>query len=102
MEHHVYFWFKDERKNDADRAAFEEGLRKLAQSRNLAAGTWGTSAPTPERPVTDHSWDYGISFKFATLADHDAYQGDDPHHNEFVASFKDWWAKVLVMDLEPR
>ena len=54
---------------------------------------------TEERPVTDHSWDYGLSFKFATMDDHIKYQSDDPHHVEFVASFKDWWEKVLVMDL---
>ena len=49
--------------------------------------------------MTDHSWDYGLSFKFATLDDHNDYQGDDPHHREFVETFKDWWDKVRVMDL---
>jgi hypothetical protein len=33
------------------------------------------------------------------MDDHIKYQSDDPHHVEFVASFKDWWEKVLVMDL---
>ena len=100
MEHHVYFWLKEERQSDGDRAAFEAGLRKLQQSETVASGTWGRSAATEERPVTDHSWDYGISFRFSTMEDHFKYQGDDPHHGEFVESFKGWWAKVLVMDLE--
>lgn len=99
MEHHVYFWLKEERKNEADRATFEAGMSKLTESATLASGHWGRPAATEERPVTDHSWDYGLSFKFATMDDHNQYQGDDPHHGEFVAAFKDWWEKVLVMDL---
>ncbi len=99
MEHHVYFWMKEERRSEADLAAFEEGMTKLTGSATLEGGIWGKPAATEERPVTDHSWDYGLSFRFATMEDHNAYQGDDPHHAEFVAAFKDWWAKVLVMDL---
>lgn len=99
MEHHVYFWLKEERDNEADRATFEAGMSKLTESETLQSGVWGKPAATAERPVTDHSWDYGISFKFATMEDHDRYQGPDPHHMEFVESFKDWWEKVLVMDL---
>ena len=99
MEHHVYFWLKEERQNDDDRATFEAGMSKLTESETLDSGRWGKPAETPERPVTDHSWDYGLSFKFSTMADHDQYQGDDPHHMEFVETFKDWWEKVLVMDL---
>lgn len=84
MEHHVYFWFKEERKNEADRAAFEAGMSELTNSATLESGKWGRPAATEERPVTDHSWDYGLSFKFATMEDHIAYQGDDPHHVAFV------------------
>jgi hypothetical protein len=36
--------------------------------------------------------------RFATVEDHDAYQAD-PDHHAFIHTFKDWWAKVLVMDL---
>ena len=100
MEHHVYFWMKEERKNEADLKTFESGMSRLAESVTLENGCWGRPAETAERPVTDHSWDYGLSFKFATMADHDRYQGDDPHHGEFVETFKDWWEKVLVMDLD--
>ncbi len=100
MEHHVYFWIKEERKNEADLATFEEGMTKLTESATLEGGRWGKPAPTEERPVTDHSWDYGLSFRFATMEDHNTYQGGDPHHAEFVETFKDWWEKVLVMDLE--
>lgn len=100
MEHHVYFWLKEERKNEADQAQFEAGLTKLAESACLSEGRWAKPAATPVRPVTDHSWSYAISFRFATMDDHDKYQGDDPHHVEFVEAFKDWWDQVQVRDLE--
>jgi|TARA_B100000809_G_scaffold237086_1_gene256592 hypothetical protein len=90
---------KEERKNDDDLATFEVGMTKLAQSATIESGRWGKPAETEERPVTDHSWSYGLSFKFATMEDHFNYQGDDPHHVEFVETFKEWWEKVLVMDL---
>lgn len=50
------------------------------------------------RPVSDLSWDYAISVQFETIEKHDAYQVD-PDHDVFIAKFKDWWTKVLVMDL---
>jgi hypothetical protein len=90
---------KEERKNDDDLATFEAGMTKLAQSETVESGRWGKPAETEERPVTDHSWSYGLSFKFSTMEDHFKYQGDDPHHVEFVETFKEWWEKVLVMDL---
>ena len=99
MEHHVYFWLKEERQDEKSIAAFEEGMNALCKSPHLARHYWAKPAATAERPVTDHSWSYAISFKFATMADHDAYQQGDPVHDKFIADFKDWWAKVLVMDL---
>ena len=90
---------KEERKNADDLATFEAGMTTLAQSETVESGRWGKPAETEERPVTDHSWSYGLSFKFATMEDHFSYQRDDPHHVEFVETFKEWWEKVLVMDL---
>ncbi len=99
MEHHVYFWLKDGRKNPEDRAVYEAGLATLCESPTIAGGGWGRPAPTAVRPVTDRSWDYGLSLRFATMDDHDRYQGDDPHHSEFIGRFKDWWERVEVRDL---
>jgi hypothetical protein len=98
MEHHVYFWLNDDRKNAADRAAFEAGLAALFQLPGVAGGRWSVPAKVEIRPVVDQSWDYALSMTFATLADHDAYQAD-PDHHQFIEAFKPWWAKVLVMDL---
>lgn len=98
MEHHVYFWLKDEHKNDADRAAFEQGLADLFKIHLVTGGRWAIPAKVMERPVIDQSWDYALSMQFDSIENHDAYQ-TDPDHNRFIASFKEWWAKVLVMDL---
>lgn len=99
LEHHVYFWLKDEHQNAADRATFEAGLAKLLEIETVHDGLWGPPAPTPQRPVTDNSFDYALSLRFDDLAAHDAYQ-DCPAHDEFIASYKDWWAKVAVRDFQ--
>ena len=98
MEHHVYFWLKDEHRNPADRAVFEQGLAALFDIPLVAGGRWAVPAEVELRPVVDQSWDYALSMQFATMADHDAYQADADHH-AFINTFKPWWAKVLVMDL---
>ena len=98
MEHHVYFWLKDERKNEANQAIFEKGLADLLGITEIAEGTWGPSAQTPERPVTDKSFDYALSLKFDSVEKHNIYQ-DHVDHDVFLATFKDWWDKVLVMDV---
>ena len=99
MEHHVYFWLKENRLNPGDLEIFEKGLKALCLSKNITSSKWGKPAETPERPVTDHSWSYGLSLKFDSMEAHDQYQGGDPVHDVFIESFKDWWAKALVMDL---
>lgn len=101
MEHHVYFWLKAERQNDSDRAAFEQGLAGLFEIPQVAGGLWGTPAPVMARPVIDLSWDYALSMTFNSIEDQDAYQVDADHH-VFIDTFKDWWERVLVMDVQPR
>lgn len=99
MEHHVYFWLKDEFKSEAGRSRMEAALDELMESPNISEGIWGKPAPTELRPVTDHSWDYGISLKFVSLAAHEKYQKADPIHDAFSGGHREMWAKVLVMDL---
>ncbi|MBK1830197.1 Dabb family protein [Verrucomicrobiaceae bacterium R5-34] len=98
MEHHVYFWLKEENQNDADRAAFEQGMTELLKIENIASGIWGKSAATPERPVTDKSFDYALSLKFDSIEQHNIYQ-DHAEHHVFVDKFKDLWASAKVMDV---
>ncbi|MDB4265279.1 Dabb family protein [bacterium] len=99
MEHHVYFWLKEERLNEKDQKAFEEGIAELCLSPHIEASHWGAPAATAERPVTDHSFSYAISLKFASMESHDRYQEGDAIHDAFIAKFRDWWAKALVMDV---
>lgn len=99
MQHHVYFWLKEERRNEADRRAFEGGLSALLKLKGLLGGFWAVPAKVMERPVIDQSWDYALSMDFESVAAQDAYQVD-PDHQVFIDSFKDWWARVEVRDLE--
>lgn len=98
MDHHVYFWLKDEHKNPADRAIFEQGLASLFEIGLVKGGRWTVPAPVMIRPVIDQSWDYALTMQFDNIEDHDAYQVD-PDHNVFINSFKEWWAQVQVKDL---
>ncbi|MCU0777398.1 MAG: Dabb family protein [Akkermansiaceae bacterium] len=99
MDHHVYFWLKAENQHPADRARFEQGMAELFKIPQVAGGRWAVPAKVPERPVCDQSWDYALTMRFASIGDHDIYQ-DHPGHQHFIGKFKDWWAKVLVTDLE--
>lgn len=98
MEHHVYFWLKHEHRNEADRAAFEEGLDGLFRIPGVAGGFWGVPAPVMERPVVDHSWDYATSMHFDSVEAQDAYQVH-PDHQVFIDRFSGYWEKVQVRDL---
>lgn len=95
----MYFWLKDDKLNPEDRASFEGGLKALFNIAEVAGGSWGTPADTAVRPVTENSWHYALSMKFASQAEHDVYQ-DHPEHDVFVDTFKDYWSRVQVMDLE--
>jgi hypothetical protein len=74
MQHHVYFWIKEEHKNAETLAAFEKGLEAVTKTPNIASGGWGKPAPTAVRPVTDNTFDYGLYLSFDSLEKHDAYQ----------------------------
>ena len=100
MEHHVYFWLKEENQNAADRASFEQGLSDLLKIPGITRGLWGRPAAVNPRPVIDLSWDYSLSLSFASIADHDVYQ-DHPDHVRFIEGHKEKWASVKVMDMEP-
>ena len=98
MDHHVYFWLKEEFQNEVDRAIFEQGLAALLEIGLVAGGRWAVPAKVVVRPVIDQSWDYALTMQFNTIAEHDAYQVD-PDHQVFINTFKEWWAQVQVKDL---
>ncbi len=98
--HNVYFWLKKDLTAE-QRATFEEELRKLAQIPYLAGASVGKPAPTDERPVTDHSFDYTSSLQFRTMADHEHYQAGCEFHRRFVDICKPMFDRVLVYDNTP-
>ena len=99
MQHHVYFWLKEEHKNAEASAAFEKALDAVCLVPNIASGGWGVSAATPERPVTDKTFDYAIYLTFDSVEKHDAYQVH-PEHDVFVDGYKHLWQSVRIMDVE--
>jgi len=53
--HNAHFWLKKDL-SAADRAVFEEEVKRLAAIPYLERGLVGKPAPAEERPVTDHSF----------------------------------------------
>jgi hypothetical protein len=96
--HSAYFWLKKDL-TAADRAVFEEEVEKLARIPYLERGFAGKPAPTEERPVTDHSFDYATSLHFKTMEDHEFYQKECPHHARFVSICRPFFDRVVVYDV---
>jgi len=66
---------------------------------HIAEASWGISAQTPEREVTDKSYSYGINLRFTSVEDHNAFQSS-AEHDKFVEQCAPMFAKVTVFDLE--
>jgi hypothetical protein len=98
--HNAHFWLKKEM-TAADRETFETELRQLTQIPYLERAYFGKPAPTEERPVTDHSFDYATSFHFKTMEDHEFYQTKCQDHARFVAKCKQFFDRVVVYDVSP-
>jgi hypothetical protein len=98
--HNVYFWLKPTL-SAQDRATFEDEVKRLGKIPYLESGAIGKPAATEKRPVTDQSYDFAISLRFKTMADHDFYQKDCQDHARFVNTCKTFWEKVIVYDVQP-
>lgn len=96
--HNAIFWLKNSLTNN-DLATFEAELKRLAQIPYLERGYAGIRGQTEKRPVTDHTFDYSISFHFKTLADHDFYQMKCKEHARFISVCKDFFDRVIVYDM---
>ena len=98
IRHTVYFWLIDgliaEQKQQ-----FEAGLRALFDIDAVRAGSFGTPAGTPPRPVTKNDYDYALFLDFDSVEDHNIYQ-DHPDHDVFVVNFKPWFKTVMVFDTD--
>ncbi len=98
MIHSVYFWLT-EGLSEADCKSLEEGMRALFEIDVVADGKIGKPAKTPERDVTQNTFDYALFLHFDSVEKHDAYQVL-PKHDEFVISFAKWFRSVQVYDTE--
>ncbi|MEM9017872.1 MAG: Dabb family protein, partial [Verrucomicrobiota bacterium] len=98
MRHNVYFWL-DESLSDEEKASFEDGLRALFKIDVVAQGSFGKPAGTPERPVTQNTFDYALVLEFESVEQHNAYQVHDDHH-VFVDQFSQWFREVRVYDTQ--
>jgi len=98
IRHTVYFWLIDGLTAE-QKQQFEAGLRALFDIDVVRAGSHGTPAATPSRPVTKNDYDYALFLEFDSVEDHNTYQ-DHPDHDVFVDSFKPWFKTVMVFDTE--
>ena len=98
VRHSVYFWL-DESLTDEQKSAFEDGLRALFEIDVVQRGNFATAAATPERPVTQNTFDYALFLEFDSVEQHNAYQSHDDHH-VFVDNFSSWFKEVRVYDTE--
>lgn len=95
LVHTVFFWLK-EKDNAEAQAALAAGLKALATIDLIAQAYVGTPAET-RRPVIDHTYDFSITFVFATEADQTAYQ-THPDHLVFIDQCAHLWDRVVVYD----
>jgi hypothetical protein len=93
--HAVYFWLRDDL-SDADRAAFDKGVRSLATIEHVTHGYIGVPADT-NRPIIDRSYSYAEILVFKDQSAHDAYQ-IHPTHQAFVQRCSTMWTRVLIYD----
>ena len=98
VRHNVFFWLDPDLSGE-DKSAFEKGLEALFRIDVVQSGSYGKSADTPERPVTQNSYDYALFLEFADVAQHNAYQSH-PEHQVFVDNFSKWFKQVRVYDTE--
>ena len=96
MIHTVFFWLKPGL-SEADRADFVRDAKQLADAPTVLNCFVGKPAATPEREVTDHSFDYSLHLLFVDIEAHNAYQVD-PAHLKFVEQQAHKFAKVKVLD----
>lgn len=100
MIHNVYFWLKKDL-NAEQVETFENELIALKTIDYLEHGFVGKPAPTEERPVTDHSFNYSLTLHFKNLQDHEFYQKECPKHLHFVNVCKPFFEQVKVYDTSP-
>jgi hypothetical protein len=96
LAHDVYFTLNDP--SPAARQRLVDACQRyLTGHEGTVFFAAGTRAEAMQRDVNDRGYDVSLHVYFASLAAHDAYQGD-ARHQEFIAKMKDNWKTVRVFD----
>lgn len=98
VRHNVYFWLH-ESTTEEQRSDFEKGLAALGDIDVVSRGSFGKAAGTPERPVTQNTFDYALVLEFEDVGKHNDYQVH-PEHKVFVDSFGALFKEVRVFDTQ--
>ncbi|MFK5921136.1 MAG: Dabb family protein [Verrucomicrobiota bacterium] len=98
VRHSVYFWL-DESISSEQKQEFVGGMRALFDIDVVKHGSCGSAASTPERPVTQNTFDYALFLEFDSVEDHNTYQ-THPDHQVFIDSFAKWFKTVKIFDTE--
>lgn len=98
VRHSVFFWL-DDSVTDEQKQSFEAGLQALGDIDVVNSVNFGKAAGTPERPVTQNTYDYSLFLEFDDVEKHNAYQVHEGH-TVFVDSFSQWFKEVKVYDTQ--
>jgi hypothetical protein len=96
--HHVFFWLKKPG-SEPDRKQLIEGLKTLADIKEVKKLLIGTPAATELRGVVDNSYDVSELMFFDNIEGQNAYQVH-PVHKAFVEKYSHLWEKVVVYDMQ--
>ncbi len=96
MVHTVFFWMNEE-VDGSGKKEFIDALQELEAIPSVKRMFVGPAAATPQRDVTDNSFDYSLILWFDDIAGHDAYQVH-PIHTAFAEGQGPKFSKVTVYD----
>ncbi len=97
MIHNVYFWVKND-VSESGKKKFEQGIKDFVSTvKEIHKVEIGVPAPTEDRDVVDHSFDYAMFVWFKNIDDHNVYQ-KHPAHKKFIDDYSQLWEKVKVYD----
>ena len=98
LAHMVYFKLKDD--SPSAQAALVKGSKEfLSDHPGMIHFSVGKVADAYRRDVNERDWDVALHLVFEDHQAHDTYQSS-PRHNQFIAKFKENWAKVRVFDAD--
>ncbi len=94
--HHAIFWLKNP-SSTQERDKLVEGVKTLADIKQIKTLYVGVVANTEKRDVVDQSWGVSEIMFFDNLEDQASYQ-DNAVHQSFIKNYSHLWEKVVVYD----